>query len=150
MLKRWGWGVALGAALVLGACSDSTGPTIEVIEDVVFQESLGVDLDEMTRTSSGLYYQDLVVGEGAEAVVGAEVSVAYVVRFRTGEFVDSSEDFPFVVGDENLYEGFNEGVVGMRVGGQRKVVLPPDLVNDPRIPGRILVFDIELLSVTGP
>jgi hypothetical protein len=147
---------AVALAVGLSACGDSTGPTIEVIEDVVFHESLGVDLDAMTRTSSGLYYENLVVGDGAEAVSGSEVAVEYLVRLRTGAFVDSNEGgapFTFAIDGGGVYEGFNEGVRGMRVGGKRKLVVPPDLVNaatSSGLYGRILVFDVELLEIVEP
>ena len=140
------------AALTMGlaACGDSTGPSLEVIEDVVFHESVGVDLGEMIEATSGLYYQDLVEGDGEVLVSGANSVVEYLVRFRTGEFVGSDESFAFTVGDPGLWDGFNLGVVGMRVGGERKIVLPPNLVNDSRFPGRILIFDIELLEIVQP
>lgn len=148
---------AVGAAvlsfvLVAAGCG-STEPVVEVVEDVVFHESLGVDLGEMTRTSSGLYYVDLVEGDGAEAVSGADVAVDYRVRLRTGAFVDSSEGrgpFEFTIDAGGVYAGFNEGVRGMRVGGERKLVLPPALVNDPSLAGLILVFDVELVEVVAP
>ena len=148
-LRRTGaWTAVL--ALALAACGDSTGPSIEVVEEVVFHQSLGVDLGDMIQAPSGLYYQDLVEGDGEELVSGADAVVEYLVRFRTGEFVGSDESFEFTVGDPGLWDGFNLGVVGMRVGGERKLVLPPDLVNDSRFPGRILIFDIELLEIVEP
>lgn len=148
MLKRWGWGVAFGAALVLGACSDSTGPVFERIETALFHESLNVDLDAMTRTESGLYYQDLVVGDGALAEPGSEVTVAYLLRYRSGATVESGE-FTFEIDAGESIAGFNEGVRGMRVGGERKLVVPPELAYARRGPEGILIFDIELLSVAG-
>ena len=143
---------AFVVALTMGlaGCGDSTGPSIEVIEDVVFHESLGVNLGAMTQAPSGLYYQDLVEGEGEALASGDDAVVDYLVRFRTGEFVGSDDSYAFTVGSPDLWDGFNLGVVGMRVGGERKIVLPPDLVNDSRFPGRILIFDIELLEIVEP
>jgi peptidylprolyl isomerase len=151
--SKWRRRVGMWAApliLALGACGDSTGPSIEVIEEISFHESVGVDLSAMTEAPSGLYYQDLVPGDGAELTSGADAVVEYLVRFRTGEVVGSSPSFEFTVGDPGLWDGFNLGVVGMRVGGQRKLVLPPALVNDSRFPGRVLIFDIDLLEIVAP
>lgn len=148
MLKRWGWGVAFGAALVLGACSDSTGPVFERIETALFHESLNVDLDAMTRTESGLYYEDLVVGDGALAEPGSQVMVAYLGRYRSGATFDSGE-VPFEIDAGGVIPGFNEGVRGMRVGGERKLVIPPGLAYVRRGPEGILIFDVELVSVAG-
>ncbi|MEX2472928.1 MAG: FKBP-type peptidyl-prolyl cis-trans isomerase [Gemmatimonadota bacterium] len=146
MLKRWGWGVAFGAALVLGACSDSTGPVFERIETALFHESLNVDLDAMTRTDSGLYYQDLVVGDGALADPGSVVNVAYLLRYRSGATEESGE-YSFEIDADEAIAGFNEGVRGMRVGGERKLVVPPELAYGRTGPQGILIFDIELLTV---
>lgn len=146
MLKRWGWGVAFGALLAIGACSDSTGPVFERIETALFHESLNVDLDAMTETDSGLYYQDLVVGDGALAEPGSRVRVAYLGRYRSGATFDSGE-IPFEIDAGGVIPGFNEGVRGMRVGGQRKLVIPPGLAYVRRGPEGILIFDVELLSV---
>ena len=152
-ISTWtGRAAALALALTVAGCG-STEPIVEVVEDVVFHESLGVDLDAMTRTASGLYYLDVVEGDGTEAVSGSDVAVEYLVRLRTGAFVDSNEGrdpFEFTIDAGGVYQGFNEGVRGMRVGGERKLVLPPDLVNDPSLAGRILVFDVELLDVLEP
>jgi FKBP-type peptidyl-prolyl cis-trans isomerase FkpA len=141
--------VALAAA---GCGSDSpTEPLpFEQIDEVEFHESLGVDLTAMTVTESGLYYQDLVVGDGAEAESGSEATVEYLVRLRNGAGLDSTTvrgPLTFTVGDPGYYAGFNEGVLGMRVGGERKLVVPPQLADGVRGPGGILIFDIELTEV---
>lgn len=150
MRKQWMRGVALGVALMgAAACSETTTPLeYERIEDVVFHESLDVDLADMTRTESGLYYQDLAVGDGATAEAGAEVRVSYLLRFRSGETVEAGE-FPFTVDAGGVIPGFNEGVRGMRVGGERKLVIPPALAYGTRGPQGILIFDVELLEVVG-
>ncbi len=146
MLKRWGWGVACGAVLVLGACSSATAPQFERIETALFHESLDVDLEAMTRTDSGLYYQDLVVGDGALAEPGSQVTVAYLVRYRSGATLDSGE-ISFEIDMDQVIAGFNEGVRGMRVGGERKLVIPPQLAYFRRGSEGILIFDVELLAV---
>jgi len=103
-----------------------------------------------------LVITDIVVGEGAEAVPGARVEVHYVgVDFETGEQFDASWDrgesitFPL----SGLIAGWQEGIPGMRVGGRRQLVIPPELAYGPagsghRLGGRTLVFIIDLLGVS--
>ena len=99
---------------------------------------------------------DLVVGDGAVAEPGAEVVVHYVgVDFETGEEFDASWNrgeparFPL----RGLIRGWQDGIPGMRVGGRRQLVCPPDLAYGPaggghRLSGRTLVFVIDLLDVS--
>jgi FKBP-type peptidyl-prolyl cis-trans isomerase len=106
---------------------------------------------------SELVKVDLVVGTGAEAKKGSAVTVDYVGTLETGEQFDSSKDrgkpFSFIVGQSAVIEGWHRGVVGMRVGGKRKLVIPPalgygDQGQPPTIPGHAtLLFEIELLHV---
>jgi FKBP-type peptidyl-prolyl cis-trans isomerase len=112
----------------------------------------------MTRTPSGLRYQNLAAGEGTEqATAGKVVSVHYTGWLPNGEKFDSSRDrnepFGFTLGAGQVIAGWDEGVAGMKVGGRRKLVIPPDLAYGtagapPDIPpGATLVFDVELLDV---
>lgn len=143
----------LAVAWVAAGCG-SDSPTeplpFEEIDEVEFHESLNVDLSAMTVTESGLYYQDLVLGDGELAESGSEVSVHYRLRLRNGQQVESSfEGVPisFTIDQSNIIDGFNEGVHGMRVGGERKLILPPQLAYGVRGPEGILIFDIELMEV---
>jgi FKBP-type peptidyl-prolyl cis-trans isomerase FkpA len=143
---------ALALALALGACggkSNGGDPT-----DVEYAASLGIDLSRMTKTASGLYYQDITVGTGAEVAQGDRVTVGYAVWLTDGTLIDSGS-LPFTVGDTDYIDGFNEGVTGMKVGGQRKLVVPPELgygaQGSGRIPGNaVLVFELNLLDLTTP
>ncbi|HYF40186.1 MAG TPA: FKBP-type peptidyl-prolyl cis-trans isomerase [Gemmatimonadales bacterium] len=122
-----------------------------------FSASLGVDTAALTRTPTGLRYQNLSIGEGAEASAGKVVSVHYTGWLPNGEKFDSSRDrnepFGFTLGAGQVIAGWDEGVAGMKVGGRRKLVVPPDLAYGtagapPDIPpGATLVFDVELLNV---
>jgi FKBP-type peptidyl-prolyl cis-trans isomerase len=122
-----------------------------------FSASLGIDTTAMTRTPSGLRYQDLVKGQGAEAVAGKSVVVHYTGWLPNGEKFDSSRDrnepFSFTLGAGQVIAGWDEGVAGMKVGGRRKLLVPPDLAYGtagapPDIPpGATLVFEVELLNV---
>ena len=151
--------LVLPMAFVLTACGNDTaaGPTEPLTNDD-FADFLNVDLSAMTRTASGLYLQDLQVGSGDEAVAGTTVSVHYEGWLPNGTKFDSSRDrneaFGFQLGVGFVILGWDEGVVGMRVGGIRKLVIPPHLAYGeagvpPTIPANAtLVFDIELLDVT--
>jgi len=115
-----------------------------------------VDLAAMTQTPSGLYVQDLEVGDGKEAVAGSRVTVHYSGWFLDGDKFDSSVDrgepFSFDLGAGQVIAGWDEGVAGMRVGGWRRLVLPPALAYGEAgrqgiPPNSTLVFDVELLDV---
>jgi FKBP-type peptidyl-prolyl cis-trans isomerase len=122
-----------------------------------FSPALGVDTTAMKKTPSGLRYQDLAQGQGKEASAGRPVSVHYTGWLPNGEKFDSSRDrdqpFGFTLGAGQVIAGWDEGVAGMKVGGRRKLVIPPDLGYGtagapPDIPpGATLVFDVELLDV---
>ncbi len=144
-------------AFALAACGGD-GDSTEPLTTADFAPELNVDLGAMTQTASGLYLQDLQVGSGDEAVAGTTVSVHYEGWLPNGTKFDSSRDrddpFVFRLGAGLVIGGWDEGVAGMRVGGMRKLVIPPHLAYGaagvaPTIPGNAtLVFDIELLSVT--
>ena len=102
--------------------------------------------------------EDLVVGEGEEAAKGKRVAVHYVgVAFSTGDEFDASwnrgEPFKFQLGKGNVIPGWDAGVVGMRVGGRRKLTIPSAMAYGARGAGGVikphepLVFVIDLLSV---
>lgn len=104
--------------------------------------------------------EDIVVGDGAEATEGDTVSVQYVgALFDTGEEFDASwdrgEPFQFTLGGGEVIQGWDDGVAGMKVGGRRKLVIPPDLGygpqgSPPTIPGNAtLVFIVDLEDVQG-
>jgi FKBP-type peptidyl-prolyl cis-trans isomerase FkpA len=122
-----------------------------------FSASLGVDTAAMTKTPSGLRYQDVTTGEGAQATADRTVSVHYTGWLPNGEKFDSSRDrnqpFSFTLGAGQVIAGWDEGVAGMKVGGSRKLVIPAELGYGtsgapPDIPpGATLVFDVELLHV---
>jgi FKBP-type peptidyl-prolyl cis-trans isomerase len=108
-------------------------------------------------TPSGLKYWDLKVGTGTEAVKGKTVRVHYTGWLTNGKKFDSSVDrnepFQFTIGAGNVIKGWEEGVVGMKVGGKRKLQIPPDLAYGkegyPGVipPNSTLIFQIELLGV---
>jgi len=113
----------------------------------------------MTRTSSGLHYQDLRLGEGREASAGDRVQVHYAGWLPDGTLFDAAvppaEPVSFTLGRGEVIRGWEEGVLGMRPGGVRKLVVPPGLAYGSRgVPGSVprsatLVFQIELVGVGG-
>jgi len=112
---------------------------------------------EPITTRSDLKYWDIVVGEGFEAVRGKRVKVHYSGYLLTGQKFDSSVDrgepFEFKLGVDNMIRGWHEGVAGMRIGGKRKLRIPPHLAYGREgsggaiPPNSTLTFDIELLDV---
>lgn len=145
------------AALV--ACGDN-GTDVEPkpLTNDDFAPALNVDLAAMTHTASGLYYQDLEVGTGDEAAAGMTVTVHYEGWLADGTKFDSSRDrgtpYDFLLGAGLVIAGWDEGVPGMRVGGMRKLVIPPQLAYGSAgagggviPPNATLVFDVELLEV---
>jgi len=160
--------VLLAGSAGLAACGGGDGaertPQSEPPEAVVIEESrpefadvLEIDLDDMQRTASGLYIQDLVEGTGLAAREGHVVSVHYTGWLPTGDKFDSSVDrgepYSFQLGRRDVIAGWEEGIKGMRIDGVRRLVIPPDLAYGARgRPGAIppnayLVFEVELLDI---
>ena len=102
--------------------------------------------------------EDLIVGKGREAKVGDAVRVQYTGTLLNGQKFDSSYDhggdpFKFTLGKGEVIKGWDQGVVGMKIGGKRRLRIPPDLGygaagSPPTIPANAgLVFEIELVSI---
>lgn len=110
-----------------------------------------------TTTASGLQYWDIVVGTGATATPGIIVKVHYSGFLTTGEKFDSSRDrgvpFSFPLGAGQVIKGWDEGVAGLKVGGQRQLRIPPQLgygatgAGSAIPPNATLIFDVQLLEV---
>jgi len=111
----------------------------------------------MTTTDSGLQYEDLQVGDGVEATKGQWVEVHYVGTLTDGKKFDSSRDrgrpFRFTLGVGKVIKGWDEGVAGMKVGGKRNLIIPPNLGYGASgaagviPPNATLHFEVELLGV---
>lgn len=109
------------------------------------------------ENSGELKIEDIVVGSGAEAVSGKSVTVHYTGTLTDGTKFDSSLDrgtpYTFILGAGEVIQGWDQGVAGMKVGGKRKLTIPPSLgygaegAGDQIPPNSTLIFEVELLKV---
>lgn len=140
---------------VMASENDQTSGT-----EIAQASGLGGELNapKERTTPSGLRITDLVVGDGAEAIAGQTVSVNYRGTLANGTEFDSSYGrgpFSFPLGGGRVIQGWDEGVAGMKVGGKRKLVIPPDLAYGERGAGGVippnatLTFEVELLRIGG-
>jgi peptidylprolyl isomerase len=111
---------------------------------------------EATATQEGLVIQDVTPGTGAEAVAGKTITVHYTGVLEDGTVFDSSiprgVPFEFPLGEGRVIKGWDQGVLGMKVGGKRILVIPPELAYGsagvgPIPPNATLIFQVELLDV---
>ena len=113
--------------------------------------------EKVITTKSGLKYVELKEGTGDEAKVGQVVEVHYTGWLKDGTKFDSSKDrnkpFEFPLGAGRVIKGWDEGVAGMKVGGKRKLIIPPELGYGKRGAGGVippdaeLTFEVELLGI---
>lgn len=136
--------------------SESTQPTpIVPIESTTFAPSLNVNLAASTKTASGLYYRDIIVGGGATFMSGRSVGVFYAGSLASGSQFDARQapltPFPFTLGAGQVIRGWDEGLVGMKIGGKRQLIIPPALGygatgSGPIPPNAVLVFTVDAVS----
>lgn len=152
-------GLAAAALLGTAAChlgSDANTTTGIDWTTVKFDTSLHVSLDSMTRTQNDDWYRDLVVGTGATVSNGSSISVRYTGWLTDGTQFDSNMDstqavFPFQVGTGTVIAGWDDGLLGMKVGGTRQLVIPPYMAYGPYgtqgiPPNSVLVFVVKVIS----
>jgi len=157
MMRR----VALLACLVgLAACSHTTKPASTTVADSAAPSPKPTVSVPSGPPPANLVVKDLVVGTGAEAIAGKSIVVHYVgVHYTDGKQFDSSWDSgqplgPFTLGSGAVIPGWDQGLVGMRVGGIRELIIPPSLAYgsngySPTIkPNETLVFVVDLLRVS--
>jgi FKBP-type peptidyl-prolyl cis-trans isomerase len=121
------------------------------------EKETGKGAGKMVTTESGLQYTDLVVGTGRQAELGDTATVHYTGWLADGKKFDSSRDrnepFSFRVGAGQVIKGWDEGVSTMKVGGKRKLIIPPQLGYGARGAGNVippnatLTFEVELLGL---
>lgn len=136
--------------------ADAAEAPVEIQMDTEFADVLDIDLESMTRTESGLYYEDVEPGSGLAAREGHVLDTHYTGWLTTGEQFGTSRGgnpYSFQLGRHQVPRGIEEGVTGMRIGGVRRLVVPPALAYGPRgqpptiPPGATLVYEIELLDI---
>lgn len=182
ILRPIGWRLPLAAAsalVVLSACGSDQLSTSSPATSVPAQASPPTSpaasctaapsaVDNFSQTvplttaADGLQYGDITPGTGAMPHKGQNLTVQYTGWLTNGCMFDSSRQsgrtaFSFVIGatPPNVIGGWEEGLLTMRVGGKRRLVIPPQLgygsAGQGSIPGNAtLVFDVELLSISGP
>lgn len=150
-------------ALSFSACtkkSEETAPaeTTQTAPDTAASPTTtAASTESSTATSvSELKIEDVKVGTGAEATAGKKVTVEYTGKLTNGTQFDSSvgrAPFSFNLGAGQVIQGWEKGIVGMKVGGKRKLTIPPALAYGEQGAGSVippnstLVFDVELLKV---
>jgi FKBP-type peptidyl-prolyl cis-trans isomerase len=163
--------IAMIAALwlIAAGCQQSSRDAASTSEGAAASQAGGATTEEQAGAGgsagaaqevtmpSGLVYQELVVGEGAVAEKGMNATVHYTGWLTDGTKFDSSVDrnqpFGFPIGAGKVIKGWDEGVQGMRVGGKRKLTIPPEMGYGARgyppvIPANsTLVFEVELLGL---
>lgn len=125
-------------------------------DQVLGREEPKKEVEMSIKTSSGLLIEDIKVGSGAEAKPGNIISAHYTGTLVDGTKFDSSVDrgepLSFTLGVGQVIKGWDEGIVGMKVGGKRKLIIPPELAYGARAIGSIppnstLIFEVELMGV---
>ena len=124
---------------------------------LMFQKGGTATTSSVDTKQNELLKEDILIGKGDEAVDGKKVTVNYEGKLEDGTKFDSSYDrgqpFEFVLGEGQVIEGWDMGIVGMKVGGKRQLTIPPDLAygergSPPTIPANAtLIFTVELLKV---
>lgn len=145
---------------LLSATSDDsqTATIINASEDGAEEKLLNSVKDsiDMDGGVNNMIIDDVVIGEGPEVKAGDSISVNYIGTLQNGQQFDNSyttgTPFTFTVGEGRVIKGWDEGVVGMKKGGQRILVIPADLAYGTKAVGPIpanatLVFSIELLDI---
>lgn len=155
MLRASAFGSSLALLLLIAAgCADA--PTAEPTPEEDIPKPREVADEDYVVTPTGLKYYDFTDGTGNPVKHGDIVSVHYHAWLADGKFVDSSylreEPFVFSVGSRSVIEGWDEGVVGMRLNGERQLVVPPELAygsqgRDPVPPNAVMIFEITLLGI---
>lgn len=156
--------IAVAVALVVVGVGYVAGGSLFSMFGNSDESNMSMNNDQMTANTSdamvppaGLEITDVTVGTGAEAKSGNTVTLNYTGAFTDGQIFDASanhgQPISFVLGSGQVIKGWDQGIVGMKVGGKRHLVIPSDLAyGDMGYPGAIppkatLIFDVELLEV---
>ncbi len=149
----------VSASLLLSGCTaqqtqkPQSTPAAAAVEETL--EKQGATMNDVTE----LQITDVQEGTGAIAKIGDKVSVHYTGQLTNGKVFDSSRTrgtpFEFTLGEGRVIEGWEQGIQGMKVGGQRQLIIPPSMGygpygSPPVIPeNATLIFDVELMGITA-
>lgn len=141
--------------LLAAGCGDSTGPGGDPdLTTIQFAPALGVDIASMTRVGDGVYVKDLVVGTDSLAA-NRILNVRYQGWLPDGTRFDHNlpprAEYQLVLGQRRVIAGWEQGILGMKVGGKRLLVIPPSLgygsrANGPIPANSVLVFEVAIVS----
>ncbi|MGH7447465.1 MAG: FKBP-type peptidyl-prolyl cis-trans isomerase [Longimicrobiales bacterium] len=146
----------LTVLVLFAACDSPSEPDDRwaVPEDITFAASLGIDLAAMNQTESGLYWQDITMGQeqSRSVIVEDEVRLHYTIWLPDGRSVETTRGgTPFQSDVRLLIAGVAEGIIGMKPGGIRRLVIRPELAwpsgHGPIPPITTIVFEIELIAI---
>ena len=147
------------AGIAIPACSQKEDKTMAAEQKpaATAQQTPSAASDKYVKTASGLSYLDITPGAGASPSPGRQVKVHYTGWLENGTKFDSSLDrgqpFVFPIGAGQVIPGWDEGVMSMKVGGKRKLIIPPQLgygangTGGVIPPNATLIFEVELLGV---
>ena len=173
LMNRSSARIVVGALMLAAAACGDDDPNLPEppdIESLEFAPELEIDLSQMTRTPTGLYVQDVVVGGGARVGTGDAVRFNYEGWLHDGTPVDQGVyprgqfspgaiqgidgEFYYLIGSGNTLAAWDLGLDDMRVGGVRKLVIPPSLgfgalgSTDGRVPpNAVLVYVLEVVAL---
>ena len=139
-----------------GCASGGSSPPPDIAQ-MAFAPELEIDLSQMAVTDEGIYYQDVAEGTGEEARWNRRVTLHYMGWHPDGTLFDSSlasgGPIRFTVGNREVIRGWELGIQGMREGGRRRLVIPPQHAYGSRglrgvVPGNaVLIFEVQLLEI---
>jgi len=145
--------------LIGGLCMLLVAAVTVAVLSAVLGDSIAADEkkdEKVITTASGLKYVERKIGEGKEAEAGSTVLVIYTGTFEDGKQFDSNvgkKPYPVTIGKSSVIKGWHEGLQGMKAGGKRKLIIPPDLAygkdgRPPAIPpNATLLFEVEVTEV---
>ena len=161
-MRHWAVAVALVLSGAAAGCDDTpTDLGFEVIEELEFAASLNIDLATFDRRGTGVYWKDLTVGTGEEAVFGTTPSISFRIWLSDGTLAIEGTD-TFLMGNNAVISGLEDGILRGGGGGTRLLIIPPnrgyagqgliDINTGAQVvpPGAVLVFEVTLDDVELP
>jgi FKBP-type peptidyl-prolyl cis-trans isomerase FkpA len=156
-MRRQNGLITAALTVSLTACASGGGvvPPVRPMESIPFASTLDVQLDKMTKTSTGLRYRDLEVGTGPVVKEHMDIGVVYTGWLTNGVKFDSTaagqKPLTIPIGRGRVIKGWDEGIIGMRVGGRRQLIVPSELAYGSNRaglipPDAVLVFDVRVIS----